>query len=625
MALPTPGRGEVIFHRACFPALLADDYELRVDHQLGVDTSAAPLPGERRFAFRVDGPRFTMESSLIHGVFPPTNGRGAYVSRLPQIVLRRRTLPWERVLPGTADTPWMALLLFEDGEATTVSPCTVGDVLDGTGLVRHSPLAIGALDAASRAQPCIGVDMPLSLFKEIAPMASEVPLLCHVRQVNTEDKELLGMDDDGWFSVVVGNRIPEPGRKYLACLVSLEGAEGYLPTATEAAPFTAADLRGGVVVDFATHATELMKYAVIADDTPPDRVRQGLIEGMKSTNSKYAPFADRTSSSAGGKSSGASRASSAAWSEVATKDGLATSVLFAPPTLRLFCLAQWSFECLEGGDFESIMQALPNNGGVAMLGMPPALAQAPGSTSTIAWNAALDTGHVPLEHLTREGERTIAWYRGPLTPVGVTRSSEGPFHSSDQARRLDPETGLENLGYAAAFEIGRLLALGDPRFALDLLRWRRGDRMRPDARITFDIVHRNAAILAVGLHFQPDMLFKLPTVLAATGTTLVKGLLSRSAFGAAMDPTGLVGLEARLPGLRPEAIAAARGFDVQIVSGILEGTTLGSAALLDSLAVGATPALERNLDRIVAQPDAHFGGMNDAFDSRMRDLVRPRR
>jgi hypothetical protein len=121
------------------------------------------------------------------------------------------------------------------------------------------------------------------------------------------------------------------------------------------------------------------------------------------------------------------------------------------------------------------------------------------------------------------------------------------------------------------------------------------------------------------------MLFKLPTVLATTGTTLVKGLLSRSAFGTAMDPTGLVGLEARLPGLRPEAIAAARGFDVRVVSGILEGTTLGSAGLLDALEIGSATILESDLDRIVAQPGAHFGPMNDAFEGRMRDLVNPRR
>lgn len=621
--LPTPGRGEVIFHRACFPALLADDYELRVDHELGVNTSAKPLPGERRYALRVDGPRFTMESSLIHGVFPPTNGRGAYVSRLPQIVLRRRTLPWERVLPGTADTPWMALLLFEDGEAASVSPCTVGDVIDGTGLARHSALAIGTLDAATRAQPCIAIDVPLALFTEIAPMVSEIPLLCHVRQVNTEDKELLGMDDDGWFAVVVGNRIPEPGKKYLACLVSLEGAEGYLPTPAAAAPLTGADLHGGHHGDFGGHAAELMTYATIAEsDVKPEKVEEGLVAGMTLANSKYAPLADKTSSSTSGKSGGASHTR---WSDVRLADGSEVSVGFTPPTLRLFCLAQWSFECLEGGDFESIMQALPSKGGVSMLGMPPALAQAPDSTGASAWSAALDTGHVPLEHLTREGERTIAWYRGPLTPVGVTRSAEGPFHTSDQARRIDPETGLENLGYAAAFEIGRLLALGDPRFALDLLRWRRGDRMRSDARITFDVVNRFAAVLAHDLRFEANILFKLPTALATTGTTVVQGLISRSAFGRAMDPTGLVGLETSLPGLKPEAIAAARGFDLQIVNGILSGATVGSAALLDQLEIGNLPQLESNLDRIAAEPDAHFSAMTDAFDARMRDLAPPPR
>lgn len=620
-ALPTPGRGEVIFHRACFPALPADDYELRVDHELGVNTSASPLRGERRFGLRVDGLRFNMESSLIHAVFPPMNGRGVYVSRLPQIVLRRRTLPWERVLPGTPDTPWMALLLFEDGEVTTISPCTVGDVLDGTGLVQHGPLAIGALDAASRAQPCTAIDVPFALFKEIAPMVSEVSLLCHVRQVNTEDKELLGMDDDGWFAVVVGNRIPEPGKKYLACLVSLEGAQGYLPNAAEAASLTSSHFPG-LHDDFAAHADEMMKDAVISDpDLTPAQVKSGLIEEMTRGNSKYAPMKDATSSSVRGK---VSSATAVRWTDLKIS-GEETSVLFTPQTLRLFSLAQWSFECLEGGDFESIMQSLPAKGGVAMLGMPPALAQAPGSTGASAWRAALDTGHVPLEHLTREGERTIAWYRGPLTPVGVTRSTEGPFHSSDQARRIDPETGLENLGYSAAFEIGRLLALGDPRFALDLLRWRRGDRLRPDARITFDVVNRFAAVLARDLHFEPNILFKLPTALAAVGATVVRGVISRNGLGRAMDPTGLAGLKAKLPGLAPDAIASELGADVQVVNGILEGVTVGSATLLDRLEIGSASRLETDIDVVAGSSDAQFGQLTDAFDARMRDLAGPRR
>jgi hypothetical protein len=46
------------------------------------------------------------------------------------------------------------------------------------------------------------------------------------------------------------------------------------------------------------------------------------------------------------------------------------------------------------------------------------------------------------------------------------------LHSSDQARRVGPD-GRENLALAAAFEIGRLLALADPSVVAALLAWRK--------------------------------------------------------------------------------------------------------------------------------------------------------
>lgn len=396
-----------------------------------------------------------------------------------------------------------------------------------------------------------------------------------------------------------------------------------MPTPAEAAPFTAEDLRVNPKVDFVAHAEELMKFAVLADDRVKSKdVVIALANEMIASNSKYAPLTDQSNSSISGTTS-SSRSSR--WTDVKIGGKTNTPVKFSPPTLRLFCLAQWSFECLEGGDFESIMQALPNNGGVAMLGMPPALAQAPDSTGASGWKAALDTGHVPLEHLTREGERTIAWYRGPLTPVGVTRSNEGPFHTSDQARRIDPETGLENLGYAAGFEIGRLLALGDPRFALDLLRWRRADRLRPDARFTFDIVNRFAAVLARDLRFDPNILFTLPASLATMGGTVIKTVMTRNGLGKPMDPTGLVDVLDKLPGLKPESVAQSRGLSVEIVNGILRGATVGSTTVLDTIGIGSGAALETNLDLLIRQPAAQFGAMTDAFDARMRDLTTPRK
>ena len=193
---PNPARGQVILHAACRPALPAGDYSLRVGHTLshpggGVNTGSKPLPGERVYDFAIDAPRFTLDPSMIHAVFPPTNGVGSYVSRLPMIVLRRRTLPWERSLSSKNDAPWMAVLLFEKGEAQTLSPCTVGDVLDGADSPDSPKLDLPDVPAAARSLPCMGLELPLDLFKDIAPMASEISLLTHVRQVNTEDKELM--------------------------------------------------------------------------------------------------------------------------------------------------------------------------------------------------------------------------------------------------------------------------------------------------------------------------------------------------------------------------------------------------------------------------------------------------
>ena len=632
-----PEAGSVVFHARCAPALLADDYELRVGQEMyasgtttRLDASAQlPLRPAQVYPFRVDGPRFTMDASLIHGVFPPTNGRGSYVKRLPMIVLRRRTLPWERLITRTEerlDTPWMAVLLFEEPEVTTLSPCTVGHVLDTKGLPHMFAPQLSDVDAATRAQPCIGIELPLALFRDIAPMVDEVALLSHVRQVNTEDKELMGLDDDGWFAVVVGNRIPAPGVKYTACLVSLEGVEHLLPTPTEARVLTAADLRRAPEADFSDIATSHMRNARISDPAfPPEQVRASLLESMTKSGNKYAHLSSDPDTSPTSSISSVSQTTGKAWKQIGREDRHMPRVYFEEPTLRLFCLAQWKFECLQGGDFEGIMQSLPDNGGVSVLGMPPALAQAPGGTPSTGWAAALDTGHVPLENLTRDGERTIAWYRGPLTPVAITRRAEGPFHTADQARRLDPVTGLENLGYAAGFEVGRLLALGDPRFALDLLRWRRSDRMMVDVSLTFDLLNRYATTLMRDIRLERSLLTRMPSFLTTAGNVRFGNVMRRTGvtgLGVLRDPSGLRDVRDRLPGLSPAAISIARGFDIVAARALVDGIEVGGGLLLETLGIGSLVERESNLDLLTVDPSLHFAPLTDAFNGNMRELTR---
>jgi hypothetical protein len=80
---------------------------------------------------------------------------------------------------------------------------------------------------------------------------------------------------------------------------------------------------------------------------------------------------------------------------------------------------------------------------------------------------------VGLDHRTRRGDLVRAWYRGPLLPHPADLTSPRLLlaHTGDQLRTVIPD-GREDLSLAAAFEIGRLLALSQPSMVASLVRWR---------------------------------------------------------------------------------------------------------------------------------------------------------
>src|SRR5712672_744689 len=122
-----PPRGTFRLHPYAEPPLRAGRYTLAGE--------VSGLPGPvRPHAARLDlvSPRFALPPDQILSTFPPAGARGSFTSRLPQIVLRRRTLPWERStdLDGdvtTTPTPWLALVLIAEGEGQLLSDVPVAD------------------------------------------------------------------------------------------------------------------------------------------------------------------------------------------------------------------------------------------------------------------------------------------------------------------------------------------------------------------------------------------------------------------------------------------------------------------------------------------------------------------
>src|SRR5919202_7141865 len=92
-----PDPGFFVLHPAVLPPLTADRYTLHGEIEGMSGGAVAPLDTH----ITVSSPRFTMPPDQILSTYPPANRAGAFQSTLPQIVLKRRTLPWERLLDAS--------------------------------------------------------------------------------------------------------------------------------------------------------------------------------------------------------------------------------------------------------------------------------------------------------------------------------------------------------------------------------------------------------------------------------------------------------------------------------------------------------------------------------------------
>lgn len=459
----------------------------------------------------VTAPRYALPPDQILSTFPPAGAQGAFGSRLPQIVLRRRTLPWERSPdldgnPATTPTPWLALVLIAEGEGTLLTNVPIGDTVT-KGVVMGD-------DADVPSGACL--EVPQDVLAKVFPTRDDLQLLCHVRAVDLNDTELALGDDDGWLAVVMGNRLPQPGVRYLACLVNLEQQYDTLPVIPDP------DLSMTYVPVAAVFDIRAAAHAEYGDEAAYDTVTMHLPAfGQGSIASGARPAAGPpagpepgTEGTTVSPARGAAARTGAAWTTAATplaqastpdagtkarmvlSDGFSYTLGTGPgvPDLlgprRFPVLAYWSFTCDDGGDF----QYLATNVHTRMLGHvvtgretpdgdelgpddPPQAGIAPEPSPVRPLPLVTATGHVQLDHVSRDGEPSPAWFRGPLAPAAVPRAAGedgGPpplAHVADQLRRVTPD-GQEDLGYAAAFELGRMLALSQPAVAAALSRWR---------------------------------------------------------------------------------------------------------------------------------------------------------
>jgi hypothetical protein len=412
----------VTFIQYEIPPLKAGKYKLTAHQTLDKQPAPNDFSAERTFA--VGGNRFQLDGDDLVACFPPDNANGEFEGVLPNVVLKRSTLPWQRALAPTAprNAPWLAVLLFESAKAPTVQTGTAVDLIadgttitvtgsdaQGTGKMPRgtvscpdiNPLDYGQLPST----PTRFIDVPVDLFSGLAPTAADMPYLAHIREIDTYDS-VDDKDVSKSFSVLLGNRIPQSDTDATAYLVSLENMGDYLPT-DDGQP--SAKLPAGTTT---IRLIVLTSWHFYANDL--DESFQNLAENLN-------------------------------------KDSAGT---LGATTLRIDAPA-------------------PASWAVAAAIADEATTVSGADADALTLNA-LAQGYVPMNHHLREAGDTVSWYRGPLLPYGGTSPFVSiPAFGPDALLRYDPYIGMLDASYAAAWQLGQLLGLQSSAFSTALYAWRK--------------------------------------------------------------------------------------------------------------------------------------------------------
>jgi hypothetical protein len=141
----------------------------------------------------------------------------------------------------------------------------------------------------------------------------------------------------------------------------------------------------------------------------------------------------------------------------------------AETVLRLAVLGSWRFAVGPADPTAAALKALTP----ALIGPPTERLPKGPQGDAVAAHAA--QGFVLLRHRTRVGAATASWYRGPLVPHDPARSDVDVVEVAGADRLLtwDPHLRTFETSRAAAWQLGRLLALQNDPVAAALVRFRR--------------------------------------------------------------------------------------------------------------------------------------------------------
>ena len=420
------------------PALESGEYHVRIAQTLKhnstvlLDSISTPSTATT-MTFYVAGERFHILPEQIKSAFPPPHSLGEHSNVLPHLMLSRTTLPWEReAVPNSPATPWLALLVTDESEAGDVTEATV-TLEDLTATATASPWFPGISQTEpgqTNEMKIAVVDVRKSLLDQILPDQNALEFLTHIRQGQDTGGAITGED----LAVLIANRLPQPGATSTVYLVSMEGRYNADGSFNDQGAGNNDLIRLVKLHSWSFTCTEHFKVSATflakSSDLPQTiKDKLLLLEGREFFTE--AEFSTALSAEAG-----------------------LTAQELTDHQAAIF-------EDFAYGDFANILNHLDRT--TETLRLP--------DVGDATADPYLQTGFYALPHKLRGGGQTVSWYHGPLSPQSNTETLTFPAEGSDALLRYYEAMGMFDVSYAAAWELGRLLALQNTNFSIALYQW----------------------------------------------------------------------------------------------------------------------------------------------------------
>lgn len=364
---------------------------------------------------QIQGPQVQLSEADIAGVYPAAASTTSPDNYLPHIALSRRTLPWERVGPGTG-APWLAVLLLTDADMRIVESPLLMQV--------EAVTTTAAIKSVGPQQPPV---MQQYIQGSLTPQAIQVQSLQPAGQDPNTYKQLIKIP--GITAGTTINTLAIPAATLKMLLPEKPADLALLCNAKE-------------VIAPGTNGNTGMYTAIVVGNRLPDA-------GDGST-----PAALHT----------------AALVSLEQRDDIWTR-FGNNEFINVVVLHSWTFTPSKGGDFEEVCQMIRYgpNGGVQRFGNLPQELIAP-ATSPLpgGFVSALDADGYLIQPLQHAEAGNVVW-RGPLRPFPPPQRSPGvAIRSAPEQWTNEPAGTKLDYSHATAFELGKLLAIANAGIREDL-------------------------------------------------------------------------------------------------------------------------------------------------------------